>query len=732
MSKLKALNRLLFTVSIISYLIALLIYGYWDYSYNKNEIQETIDSELYNSAATLKYIMPDDFHDRAIDEQAILIKEDKYIANKLTKLTKETGFKYAYTIIKKGGKLFFVASDLLENPGTNRGTFYFFPYEGADASFINAFDKEEATYKTVSDQWGTVRTVMIPEESPGGVKYLACADYDISYVSGVLRRNLLRSIVTVLLFLLMAVPIAIIYIKLRSEYLDSLRDSEERYRELTEFLPLALFETGNEGNIIFANKSALQSTGYNQKNIQDGINILQVVAPEDHHRVIKMSQQVMQGDITDGAEYLIKRNDGSLYPGFINTRPSRSTPPGLRGYIFDLTSLKNAEKALKESEVKLKQAQKMEAIGTLAGGIAHDFNNILAAILAYTELSLLDIEKGTRLHAQISNILISVNRATELVKQILTLSRHSGIEFKPTHVIPLVKEALKMLRSTIPTSIDIQENICDEKLVVHADPTQIHQVIVNLATNAKHAIQESGGIIMVAVDPVSIDENNENNVTLKPGNYVRITVNDNGIGIKKENLEKIFEPYFTTKAEGEGSGLGLSVVHGIVTSHHGDIAVQSEPGKGTTVRVYLPLSGHSSVILPSTLEEQLPGGTERILLVDDEPSIAKGLQEILERLGYTVDISFDSRQVLEAFRTSPDSYDMVITDMTMPIMTGDMLASEIKKIRPDVPVILCTGFSEKINFRTGQDCQMEGFLLKPVRSKKLAEIVRKLLDAVRK
>jgi PAS domain S-box-containing protein len=394
--------------------------------------------------------------------------------------------------------------------------------------------------------------------------------------------------------------------------------------------------------------------------------------------------------------------------------------------MWRLVQRKREQEAKKELEYQLLQAQKMEAIGTLAGGIAHDFNNILSSILGYTELALDDADTETILHENLIEVLTAGNRAKDLVQQILTLSRQNSPEIKPIQINPLVQEALKMLRSTIPTSIKIKTNICSEQLVLQADPTQIHQVIVNLATNAKHAMTDATGVLTVCVDSVNFDENTKEK-EMAPGDYVRITVSDTGAGIADTHLDKIFEPYFTTKKIGEGTGLGLSVVHGIVKSHKGDITVKSKLGTGTTFHVYLPLAKQQSVELPTQTDEPLPRGSERILLVDDEPSIVKMLQQSLERLGYMVTIFTSSMEALEAFRTSPDTFDLVITDMSMPTMTGDKFAEEIKKIRSDVPVILCTGFSDQIKIRTGTDMQINAFLMKPINKAKLAKTIRRVL-----
>ena len=401
---------------------------------------------------------------------------------------------------------------------------------------------------------------------------------------------------------------------------------------------------------------------------------------------------------------------------------------GTDGIVFDITERKMAEKEKAELKKRLQQAQKMESIGTLAGCIAHDFNNILSAVLGYTDLALQDTQNGTLLHNYLSEVMTAGDRAKNLVKQILTISRHGNKELKLIKIVPLIKEVLIMLRSTIPTSIEFHENMCGDPLIVNADPTQLHQIILNLATNAKQAMVEGSGVLEVGVDSVAFDSDIKNKYPdMQPGKYARITVSDTGIGIPEKNLDKIFEPYFTTKEKEEGTGLGLSVVHGIVKSHNGHVTVYSISGKGTTFHVYLPLVKKTSSDLPRQKTEPLPVGTEWILLVDDEPPIVKMQQQHLEQLGHTVTASTSSLEALEALRSSPDKFDLVITDMTMPKMTGDELSREIKKIRSDIPVILCTGFSEKINGH-GENLDIEAFLMKPIDKAKMAKTVRQVLD----
>jgi len=380
-------------------------------------------------------------------------------------------------------------------------------------------------------------------------------------------------------------------------------------------------------------------------------------------------------------------------------------------------------------EAQLRQTQKMEAIGTLAGGIAHDFNNILTPILGYAELVRGQLTAGGQAWINQGEIVKAGRRAKELVQQILTISRRSEHAQKPIEITPIVKEALKLLRSSIPSTIEIRQKIDPDCGLVMADPTQIHQVIMNLCTNAYQAMQEKGGILGVALTEVKLGpEIYPLHLHLQPGQYLRLEISDTGHGVPPEIRERIFEPYFTTKAEKKGTGLGLAVVHGIVQTHHGHITVYSEPGQGSTFHVYLPRIDTEVTSPVEELVEENPRGTERVLLVDDEESICRMEHAMLSALGYQVTALSSSVDSLEAFRRQPDSYDLIITDMTMPNMTGSELAQKIMAIRADLPIILCTGFSELINEEKAKALGIRGFLMKPVDMKNLAKTVRRVLD----
>ncbi len=385
----------------------------------------------------------------------------------------------------------------------------------------------------------------------------------------------------------------------------------------------------------------------------------------------------------------------------------------------------------KKLEEQLRQTQKMEAMGTLAGGIAHDFNNILAPILGYSELALTRISPNDPLAADLQQVNKAAGRAKDLVRQILAFSRLAPQEIKPFQPQLVVQEALKLLRASLPATIEIREEIPSDCGAILADPTQIHQIVMNLCTNAYHAMRKTGGVLGVRLEKTTIADNRQGpSAELAPGNYVVIEVSDTGCGMDQKIIPHIFEPYFSTKAEGEGTGLGLSVVHGIVKSYQGHITVYSELGQGTRFSVYLPRIGEEAPSLTEAASsETIPTGTERVLVVDDEEMISKMLQLILESLGYQATCSCNSLEALALIEQDPKAFDLLITDMTMPNLTGFDLAQKALAIQADLPIILCTGFSELLNKEQAQAMGIRAYLMKPVSVQELGQTVRKVLDA---
>ncbi|WDP83885.1 MAG: response regulator [Desulfobacter sp.] len=391
----------------------------------------------------------------------------------------------------------------------------------------------------------------------------------------------------------------------------------------------------------------------------------------------------------------------------------------------------NRKQALKEKkklEKQLHHSQGMEAMGTLASGIAHDFNNILFPILGYSELLFNDLPKESREFQMVEHIYQAAQRARELIRQILTFSRQAEIKNQVVHLGSLFKEALTLLRASIPNNVEIHKHIRPDCPPVFGDPTKLHQIVMNLCTNAFHAVEKKGGKFEVTMEAVDISQESIPGLGhLAEGKYVRLTVSDNGHGMDEKTMTHIFDPYFSTKAEKKGTGLGPAVIYGIVHKLKGEITVYSEKDKGSTFHVYLPGADR----LDPAEKKPTPamkGGTEKILLVDDEIGIAKMEKQSLERYGYRVTAFTDSQKALDAFLNDPQGFDLIITDMTMPKITGDILSDRIKTLRKDMPIILCTGFSEKISSTNYQDTKIDRFFMKPISINDINRAIRELVD----
>jgi PAS domain S-box-containing protein len=393
-----------------------------------------------------------------------------------------------------------------------------------------------------------------------------------------------------------------------------------------------------------------------------------------------------------------------------------------------LEQIAAAEKEKEELTRQLYQAQKLEAIGTLAGGIAHDFNNILSPIIMGAELALMTVPLGNQAYPMIQKILAAGTRAKDLVQQILAFSRQSDLERKPLSLAPLIKETVKLARASLPSTIEIRQKIDAERDVVLANPTQVHQLMMNLIANAGHAMRATGGVLEVRLENKNVEDGaGAWGPEIQAGHFAKLIVSDTGHGIDAMTRERIFNPFFSTKVRGEGTGLGLSIVHGIIKSYGGAITVESRPGHGASFTILIPLVGDDPEE-PTSESPPLPFGHERILFVDDEPFIMEISKQILNRLGYQVDTRTDPLEALERFRKDPGRYDLVITDMTMPGMTGDRLAVELLRIRPGLPILLCTGFSEQITEASALEMGIKGFILKPMAMAEIAQKIREVLE----
>lgn len=403
---------------------------------------------------------------------------------------------------------------------------------------------------------------------------------------------------------------------------------------------------------------------------------------------------------------------------------------GIQGTTRDIRERKASEARNEELEALLIQSQKSEALGALAGGIAHDFNNILHAMMGFAEISLKRTAKDSPLWNNINQILMAGIRAKELVRQILTFLRHKEVEVQPIRVNWIAKEALKLLRASLPKHITITADISEDAYVL-ADPVQIHQVLMNLCTNASHAMGEAGGVLRVQIRQVSFEQQDwERPQTLHQGDYVMMAISDTGPGMSESQITKIFEPYYTTKSLGQGTGIGLSVVKNIINKLNGSVQVDSTLNQGSVFKVFLPAIKHIPEA-PAIAERMLVGGNEHILLIDDEPSIAALGEQILRSMGYEVTTFEQSREARNWFAQHPHDIDLVISDVAMPVITGDALVRSIREIRPAIPVILCSGFSGRISHETVQALDINAFLRKPISREDLICAVRSVLDGER-
>lgn len=397
--------------------------------------------------------------------------------------------------------------------------------------------------------------------------------------------------------------------------------------------------------------------------------------------------------------------------------------------VHDITERKKAEKEREQLSNQLTQSQKMEAVGTLAGGIAHDFNNILAIILGNAELAADDVPEGNPAAGCLEEIRLASIRAKDMVQQLLSFSRKTDQKKKSLDLVPVINESMKMLRTAIPSSVEFGIQIPDDPCNILGDTSQINQIIMNLTTNAADAMSEEGGVLEVTLQKILLrDEKPCFDWVLSPGAYIRLRVRDTGEGIAPETMARIFEPYYTTKDIGKGTGMGLSVIHGIVKRHNGGIRVESEPGRGTVFEIYFPALGELDEEEEKEPEEEIKGGSESILFVDDEESMVNLNRQRLERLGYQVKSTTKPLQALKWFSADPDQFDVIITDMTMPRMTGDRLTTEVLKIRPHMPVIICTGYSERMSAKKAAALGVSKYIEKPIDLRDLAASLREVLD----
>ncbi|WP_310599998.1 ATP-binding protein [Desulfobulbus sp.] len=508
--------------------------------------------------------------------------------------------------------------------------------------------------------------------------------------------------------------------------------SEQHYQAIIENQPDAVCRWLPDTTLTFTNSKYAELCGFAEEESLLGRRWIEMVPTAERPAILAAHAQLMASGVPLSRESLSVLDNGTSRHIHWMEAPlldSSGRCVEVQSVGRDITELRRSEAERQRLHTQLIQAQKMEAIGTLAGGIAHDFNNILGAIIGYTEIALDACPPDSAVARDLTNVLNAGYRAVDLVKQILAFSRQTVTERTTLLPAPIVKEAVKLLRPTLPSTIAIETRIDDAGRSILADPVQIQQIVMNLCTNAFHAMETTGGTLTITLADrdIAVDEIPDQAKVL-PGPFVELTVADTGTGIAPEIRDKIFEPFFTTKSVSKGTGMGLSIIHGIVTSYQGLLSCDSTPGQGTCFRVLLPASTPADEAERETAERALPG-RERILFVDDEPILAELGQTMLERLGYQATACTDSTVALAAFRNHPDLFDAVVTDHTMPGLTGMEMARQMLAIRPDLPIVLCTGYSSLVTKDAVLAAGIKGFAFKPLPRKELAALLRQVLDA---
>jgi PAS domain S-box-containing protein len=500
----------------------------------------------------------------------------------------------------------------------------------------------------------------------------------------------------------------------------ALRESEGRYRAAIENSNdgIAIIEAGN---LIYINPKLHTILEYAKREELIGKSLADIFHPDEKERVTQYNRLREEDQPVPGRYEAkgIKKNGQAVFFDISSTRISYQDRVAVLSFFNDITQRK-------QLEIQLQQAQKMEAIGTLAGGIAHDFNNILSAIIGHTELAMMNKGLASRPLKHLKEALGASRRAKELVQQIMTFSRQKDLDRKPVNLSLLVEEIQKMLRASLPATIEIRSTIKDRQSMIMADATQIHQVLMNLCTNAAQAMPDQRGTLELSLEQVDVEEVHTS--SLKPGPYLKLCVSDDGLGMDRQTLDRIFDPYFSTKKPGEGTGLGLAVVHGIVISYEGEINVHSRPGKGTRFDVLFPVTPLQDSEEQETSLDALPSGNERILFVDDEETLVNIYDELLNYLGYDITATTDSGAAWQIFKAQPNGFDLVITDLTMPRMTGDMLSKKMLELRPALPIIVCSGYSDRLTKEQAEILGIRRYLMKPLVIEQLAYAIREVLD----
>ncbi len=514
-----------------------------------------------------------------------------------------------------------------------------------------------------------------------------------------------------------------------ADLLEKIDAGEKQFQVLSKTIPVPFFIVDKEhSHVLFSNENAQRLFGYSETELERK-QAADLYAQAAQREALLKTFEIMKRLVD--FEVKLKKSDGTEFLASLFSQPiSFQGRECFLTVIYDLTERKNAEEEKLTLEKQLRQTQKLEALGTLASGISHDFNNILGIIYGNIELAIMILPKESKIIRNLNIALAAADRAKAMIMQILTFSRQKEQEQTPFIISTVVSEVAVMMEALLTSDIKIKTQIADKSSIILGDPTQLHQVVLNLCTNARLALKAKGGVISVFLDKVQISENSRLTFPrLKPGFYAKLTVADNGPGMEREVTERVFDPFFTTNEVGKGTGLGLSVVHGIVLNHRGAVSVESEPGVGTAFHCYFPIAGETQEERKAIVtKSSITGGTERILLVDDEQAILDIYMELLLSIGYFVESTTDPQQAIDFIKENPHRYDLIITDHTMPDMSGFSLSEQIHEIAPDLPIVLFSGTGNLPESKDLKKIGIRAFLAKPFSHHRIAVAIRNVLN----
>ena len=771
------------------------LFGIVTFRAQENALLSGIDATLLATARLASEILPSNYHDKISSVDSVSDAEYIQIVDRWNRLCKQMGLEYIWSLMLIDGKIVFTSGSSTSKDVNQGDHARFFEAHSNPELYETVFETMEPQYQIINDKWGRIKVALLPFKDILGRPYLFGASMKMTEVDALMRITIWRSLEVTAGILIFGVFISVLLASSMVQPLEKLMDlahsiskgnwgqvvetsgtieiqalahsinkmsqsiqekineskqaeqelirSHEVLKTILDRSPFGVAVIGRDRKIRWANHYVYTLLG-----MKDATGLFGKECGEYFCPALQQECPILdRGQMVNNSERILRSQDGMEIPILKTVIEIEMNGESVLLETFvDITERKKAEEENAKFEAKLQQAQKMESLGSLAGGIAHDLNNILFPISGLSEMLLDDIPPGNPARESVEQIYKSAQRGSDLVKQILAFSRQSNPRKLPIRIQSILREALKLARAAIPMNIEITSHIKQDCGMVSANPTQVHQILMNLITNAYHSVEGNGGTINVELKETDAgcnigmshpvfgekDDLCDNSMPedIWVGRYACITLSDTGTGIDPMLIDKIFDPYFTTKELGKGTGLGLSVVHGIVKEHRGDIRVYSEVGKGTSFHVYLPIIEDDTDGKDAAVIREYPTGCERILLVDDEESIVRIEQMMLERLVYQVTTRMSSPDALAAFKANPGNFDLVISDKGMPNMTGDQLARELISIRPEIPVIICTGFYDENDEKRSMDLGVKGFLKKPVATGDIAEMVRKVLDEV--